>query len=168
MRFEMKTRFVRVLTVISALALMTARAALAAAVTVRTGNDATLGTVVVNSGGLTVYHNTKETHGKIVCTGSCATTWPPLLVGQKAMLKAGHGIKAADLGRIKRPDGRFQVTYFGMPLYRYAGDAKAGQANGESLGGIWFAIRPNGKLAKPSSSGTSTTTTTTTTTTPGY
>jgi predicted lipoprotein with Yx(FWY)xxD motif len=43
----------------------------------------------------------------------------------------------------KRPDGRFQVALRGEPLYRYAGDASKGEANGEGLqdfGGTWHAV----------------------------
>ena len=100
-----------------------------------------------------------------MCTGSCASVWPPLLTTKKAKLKAGPAIRAAKLGRIKRPDGRYQVTYFGFPLYRYAGDSKAGETKGEGLGGIWFAVKTNGKLAKPASPGSTTTGTTGATTT---
>jgi predicted lipoprotein with Yx(FWY)xxD motif len=38
-----------------------------------------------------------------------------------------------------------QVTYFGDPLYRYSGDTKAGDGNGEDLGGSWFLVNKNGK-----------------------
>jgi hypothetical protein len=54
-----------------------------------------------------------------------------------------------------------------MTLYRYAGDSKAGQANGEAVSGTWYAVSSAGKIVKPaatsgsytppSSSGSSTT-----------
>jgi predicted lipoprotein with Yx(FWY)xxD motif len=163
----MSTKFTPIVALFAALALVTAGVALAAAVTVKSKNNATLGKVVVNSSGKTLYRNTKEKKGLIKCTGSCAVTWPPLLVGKNAKLKAGLGIKAAKLGKIKRPNGRFQVTYYGHPLYRYAGDSSPGNVNGEGLGGIWFALKTNGALAKTTSTSTATTTTTTTSTT-GY
>ena len=163
----MRTQFVRVLTLFAALALVTAGVALAASFTVKSANNATLGKVVVNAKGLTLYHNTQE-HGKIVCTGACATTWPPLLTTKTAKLKAGPGVNASKLGRIKRPDGHYQVTYFGKPLYRYFGDSVRGDVNGEGLGGIWFALKTNGALAKPSSPGMTTSPGTTSTTPPGY
>ena len=34
------------------------------------------------------------------------------------------------------------------PLYRYAGDAKAGDTNGQGSGGVWFAVTPSGALHK--------------------
>lgn len=163
----MRTRFTSVLTMVAALALVTAGVALAATLKVSSASNPTLGKIVVSSGGLTLYHNTKETNGKIACNGACLATWPPLLVTKTEVLKAGPGINASKLGRIKRPDGHFQATYYGQPLYRFSGDSVRGDVNGEGLGGIWFVLKTNGALAKPSSP--STTTTGTTTTTPyGY
>jgi predicted lipoprotein with Yx(FWY)xxD motif len=160
----MSTRFARVVAVFAALALVGAGVAVAAAVTVNSAKNPTLGKIVVNSRGFTLYHNTKE-KGSIKCTGSCTAIWPPLIVGKSATVKAGPGINAAKLGKIKRPDGRFQVTYFGKPLYRYAPDSKPGNTNGEGIGGIWFALKTSGGLAKTTSG---TTTNTTTSTIPGY
>lgn len=163
----MSTKFTPIVALFAALALVTAGVALAAAVTVKSRSNATLGKVVVNSSGKTLYHNSKEKKGLIKCTGACAVTWPPLLVAKNAKLQAGPGIKVSKLGKIKRPGGHYQVTYYGKPLYRYAGDHKAGNVNGEGLGGIWFALKTNGAPAKTTSTSTTTTTTTTTSTT-GY
>jgi predicted lipoprotein with Yx(FWY)xxD motif len=44
-------------------------------------------------------------------------------------------------GLLKRPDGTLQVTYNGMPVYRYAGDSGPGQSNGQGIGGVWFAVK---------------------------
>ena len=52
------------------------------------------------------------------------------------------------LGTRKRRNGALQVTYNGHPLYEYAGDAKAGQTNGEgsnAFGGAWYVLSPAGK-----------------------
>jgi predicted lipoprotein with Yx(FWY)xxD motif len=48
------------------------------------------------------------------------------------------------LGTIDRPDGSVQATYDGFPLYYFAGDAAPGDANGESVGGVWFIADPAG------------------------
>ena len=163
----MSKKLGRFVALFGSLALITAGLALAAVVTVNSASNATLGKVVVSSKGLTLYHNTKETAGKIKCTGSCTTIWPPLLIGANATPKAGPGVLASKLGKIKRPNGRFQVTYFGKPLYRYAPDSKPGSVKGEGIQGIWFAIKANGALAKKPVTG-GTTTNTTTSTLPGY
>jgi len=158
----MSIRLARIVALFAAFALVGAGVALAAAVTVNSAKNPTLGKIVVSSSGFTIYHNTKE-KGSIKCTGACAKIWPPLLVGKSEKVKAGPGINLAKLGKIKRPNGRFQVTYYGKPLYRYAPDTKPGSINGEGIGGIWFALKTNGALAKAAS-----TTTTNTTTTTGY
>lgn len=45
---------------------------------------------------------------------------------------------------MKRPDGRRQVTFRGLPLYTFDGDAKKGAANGEGFRdvGTWHAASP--------------------------
>jgi len=161
----MSIRLARIVALFAAFALVGAGVALAAAVTVNSAKNPKLGKIVVSSSGFTLYHNTKE-KGSIKCTGACAKIWPPLLVGQSEKVKAGPGINLAKLGKIKRPNGRFQVTYYGKPLYRYAPDTKSGTVKGEGIGGIWFAIKTNGAVVKaPISGGT---TPTTTSTIPGY
>ena len=67
----------------------------------------------------------------------------------------GPGITASKLGTVKRPDGKVQVTYNGLTLYRYSKDAKAGDANGQGTGKLWYAITPAGKITKTSAAGSS-------------
>jgi predicted lipoprotein with Yx(FWY)xxD motif len=105
------------------------------------------GKVVVNSLGLTLYHYTDEAKGKIDCTGSCKSLWPPQMAGT-AKPVAGPGINAAKLGMIKRPDGGVQVTYKGLALYRYAGDKKPGDTKGQGVEGSWYAVTPAGTITK--------------------
>jgi predicted lipoprotein with Yx(FWY)xxD motif len=135
---------IRIAVLAAVFAGLAAGVALAAgSLTVKSAHNAKLGkTVLVDSHGRTLYRNTTEKNGKIKCTGSCALDWPPLLVpaGEKAV--AGTGVTAAKLGKVKRPDGKTQVTYAGSPLYRFAADHKAGDANGQGIDGIWFAVTP--------------------------
>ena len=118
-------------------------------VTIQSGKVTGLGSVLVNANGLTLYHMTSEAKRSISCTVVCAATWPPLLVTGAAKPVAGSGLVASKIGTIKRPDGDVQVTYNGFALYRYAADKKAGDAKGQALGGVWYAIRPSsGKIVK--------------------
>jgi predicted lipoprotein with Yx(FWY)xxD motif len=48
---------------------------------------------------------------------------------------------------VRRADGSRQVTYAGHPLYRFGGDAAAGQANGQGsddFGALWYVVGPRG------------------------
>jgi predicted lipoprotein with Yx(FWY)xxD motif len=96
-----------------------------------------LGTILVSGEGRTLYHRTDESATHIVCTGACATTWPPFL--GEGTTGVGSGIPP--LTTVKRPDGTSQVVAGGQPLYTYAGDSKAGDTNGQGVGGIWFVIK---------------------------
>ena len=114
-----------------------------------------LGRVLVNSRGRTLYLFGKDRNGKSACAGQCATFWPPLIASGKP--RATGGAKTALLGTTKRADGRRQVTYNHHPLYTFAKDKKAGQTNGEGVnafGGTWDAVSPAGaKVVKASSGG---------------
>ena len=73
--------------------------------TVKAAHNATYGSLLVSSSGMTLYHLTSEKPRSITCTGKCATFWPPLVLSGGAKLKAGSGATASKLGTIKRPDG---------------------------------------------------------------
>ncbi|QDQ15485.1 hypothetical protein [Streptomyces spectabilis] len=107
-----------------------------------------LNPVVVNGSGFTLYRFDKDTArpSKSNCSGACATTWPPVLVdpGSKIFV---DGVKAADVGVIKRDDGTRQVTIGGWPVYRFSKDLKPGDTNGQGVGGTWFGVTPNGQKA---------------------
>jgi predicted lipoprotein with Yx(FWY)xxD motif len=104
-----------------------------------------LGQILVDSRGRTLYLFKKDTGGKSRCSGSCAVNWPPLLASGRPV--AGSGIKGSKLTTTKRSDGKTQVVYNGHPLYRFIGDTKPGNTNGEGLtafGASWFVVSPAG------------------------
>jgi len=144
---------VSVLTAAMAIAAVTASASVAAKarVNVRTTS---LGKILVNAQGHTLYLFAPDKKGKSSCYGSCAGYWPPLLVTGKPT--AGAGVKASLLGVTTRKDGKHQVTYNGHPLYTYVGDKAAGKTSGEGLnlsGGLWWVLSPAGKAVKNTTSG---------------
>ena len=109
--------------------------------------NSTLGkTVLTTTKGRTLYSLSVEKKGKFICTNSCLSVWHPLLV--PAGVRPTGPVK---LGTIGRPEGGTQVTYKGRPLYRFGGDTKAGQANGEGIKdvGTWHAASPPRKAAEP-------------------
>ena len=114
---------------------------------VMTADNAKLGTVLVDSTGKTLY--TLTNGGKAVaCTGQCPTFWPPLLLPSGATSATG----AAGVTGLATTaaNGGMQVTENGLPLYRFSGDTKAGDANGEgiaSFGGTWHTVKASGGAA---------------------
>jgi predicted lipoprotein with Yx(FWY)xxD motif len=105
-----------------------------------------LGTIIVDSEGLTLYDFHKDKGGASSCYGACAGAWPPLLT--EGQPKAEAGAMASQLGTTKRNDGTVQVTYNGWPLYTYAGDKAPGEANGNDIdqfGAEWYALQPSGE-----------------------
>src|SRR4051794_23895816 len=112
-----------------------------------------LGKVLVDSRGRTVYLFRKDSRGKSACAAACAAAWPP--VRAQGMPVPGPGLTAAKLTTTTRSDGAPQVLYGGHPLYRYAGDAKPGDTNGQRLtdfGAAWFAVSGAGQVvSRPAS-----------------
>ena len=109
----------------------------------------TVGKVLVDARGRTLYLRAIDTPGKSTCYGSCAAAWPPFVTAGKP--RAGSGVKPALLGTAKRKDGTLQVTYAGHRLYFYGQDTKAGQILGQATGGIWWVLGASGqKITKTS------------------
>lgn len=121
--------------------------------TVKAAQNATFGSLLVTSGGMTLYHYTPDKNGAVKCTAGCAQFWPPLVVKMGVKPTAGAGISKSKLSTVKRPDGKTQVTYAGFPLYRYSGDRKPGDVKGQGFEKIWFAVTSKGTLAKAGSGG---------------
>ena len=113
--------------------------------TVRVANSS-LGSILVDSQGRTLYLFKADSGTKSACTGACATAWPPLRATGKPT--AGSGAKASLLGTAPRSDGAAQVTYNGHPLYLFAGDSKPGDVTGQgstAFGAPWYVVSPSGQ-----------------------
>jgi predicted lipoprotein with Yx(FWY)xxD motif len=142
------------------------RTSSASAAVVKTATNAKLGTVLVDSQGMTLYHLSGERGGKFICSSSaCVGVWHPLTVSSVGTPSGEVG----SLATVKRPDGTVQVTYKGAPLYTFAQDRQSGEANGQGIKdvGTWSAITISSASA-PASTNTapSTNTTPSTSTTP--
>jgi len=105
---------------------------------------ASVGDYVAGKDGKALYIFTKDTGNASACTGSCATSWPPLMVTALGDVAAGTGVTGA-LATITRDDGSLQVTLGGHPLYYFAGDTAAGQTNGQAVNQVWYLTAPDGK-----------------------
>ena len=100
--------------------------------------------LLASTDGKTLYIFDKDAAGKSNCNGGCATAWPPFAVANAALA-------TGDFSIVKRDDGSSQWAFKGMPLYFFAGDAKAGDANGDNQGGVWHVLRGESKKSKKTS-----------------
>jgi predicted lipoprotein with Yx(FWY)xxD motif len=108
--------------------------------------SSSLGRIVVDGKGHTLYLFEKDKGRRSSCYGGCAAYWPPALTHGKP--RARSGLKQSLIGTTRRRNGTLQVTYAGHPLYRYVGDSGPGQTTGAGLqdfGGGWDPISPAGK-----------------------
>jgi predicted lipoprotein with Yx(FWY)xxD motif len=107
------------------------------------------GVVLFSGGGRVLYAFTRDRRGgPSRCYGDCATAWPVYYTSGTAV--AGTGVKRSLLGKSRRRDGRFQVTYAGWPLYFYAheGPGEVRCQNVSTHGGTWLVVRPSGTLVR--------------------
>jgi predicted lipoprotein with Yx(FWY)xxD motif len=122
--------------------------------TVGVANE-TVGKILVDSQGRTLYLFERDSGTKSTCTGACAVEWPPLRAIGKPTV--GGGTNASVIATSARTDGKPQVTYNGHPLYLFSADQKAGDTNGQGVnafGGLWYVLSPSGdEITTPTGSG---------------
>jgi len=116
-------------------------AVLAGAATVATA-ETSIGTVLVDGAGRTLYAFTEDTAGEPTCIDACAGAWPPALVdGAPAV----GDLDPTLFSTVEHPEGA-QLKVGDHPLYTFAGDAAAGDVNGHGSGDVWFAVAADGTL----------------------
>jgi predicted lipoprotein with Yx(FWY)xxD motif len=134
-------------------AAQTSSSSSSSAAVVKTASNA-LGTILVDSQGMTLYHLSGEVNGKFICTSSaCVGVWHPLIASSGGA-PSGEGVP---LGTVKRPEGTAQVTYKGTPLYTFTGDQQPGETKGQGIKdvGTWSAVTTGSSSAPaPSTSST--------------
>src|SRR5207247_5554171 len=86
-------------------------------VVAKVATDATLGKILVDQAGKTVYQWFKDTDENSQCYDACAAVWPPFLVEVKSV--AGDGVVNGKIGTVARKDGKLQATYNTMQLYYF-------------------------------------------------
>jgi predicted lipoprotein with Yx(FWY)xxD motif len=116
-----------------------------------------LGTILVESRGRTVYVFANDKPNVSTCSGACAADWPP--VSAPVTLPASFPGVTGKVGSIKRSDGKRQLTVASHPLYTFSGDSGPGQTSGQGItlnGGLWTAVLPSGAPdTKPAGGGSS-------------
>jgi predicted lipoprotein with Yx(FWY)xxD motif len=122
--------------------------------TIAVATNATMGQILVNGSGMTVYLFVADTTTASTCYNqldaqsngqSCAQVWPPVLT--TGAPRAGAGAQASMLGTTMRSDGKIQVTYAGHPLYYFVADYAPGLTTGQGIngfGGLWWVLAQSG------------------------
>ncbi len=110
-----------------------------------------VGTILVDGRGATLYAFTKDGRNVDMCVriGGCAGLWPLMTTAGKPV--AGTGVRASLIGTIAVRGGARQVTYAGHPLYTYSGDSGPGQVSYVGVaqfGGSWPAVNAAGGEVK--------------------
>lgn len=103
--------------------------------------NSSLGTVLVDAGGKTLYYFTKDTVGSdtSACTGTCADTWPPFAPG---IVRVSAPLSQADFGTSTVTGSGQQIQYNGLRLYTYKADSQPGDVKGDNVDKVWFAATP--------------------------
>jgi predicted lipoprotein with Yx(FWY)xxD motif len=113
-----------------------------------------LGTIIVDKSGRTLYEFGHDLKDKSRCSGPCASNWPPATAPAKPTV--AKGISKSKLKVIKRAGGSRQLSYNGHPLYRFVGDSKAGDTNGDGVtafGGTWHVLSKSGAIVTKAPAG---------------
>jgi len=98
----------------------------------------TLGNILADETGLTLYFFSEDVAGDATCTDGCLANWPVFYVANP---EVGNGVDKARFGVITRTDGTKQSTFDGWPLYYYTPDQAKGDAKGEGAGNKWFVAK---------------------------
>jgi predicted lipoprotein with Yx(FWY)xxD motif len=112
---------------------------LAGSTTILVRDDPTLGKILTDSRGFTLYVFSKDSSGKSVCNDQCAVNWPPLMADGAAT--APDGVTGT-LSLITRDDGSQMVAYNGKPLYTYIKDTDPEDTYGQGVGNVWSVATP--------------------------
>jgi predicted lipoprotein with Yx(FWY)xxD motif len=96
-------------------------------------HSTSIGTVLADSNGRTVYELVGDPASNSMCTGGCLSIWPA----------------------VKTSSGSVAVVH-GHPAFTFSGDTQPGQTHGQKVKdtwGLWLALAPNGQPIGASSGG---------------
>src|SRR5712692_11122149 len=88
-------------------------------------------TILTTAQGMTLYYRTTDMPPTTVCSGGCASAWPPLLVSGSSPPKSATSLPGKL--SVQTDANGTQVEYNGHPLYTFSGDTGPGQTTGEGF-----------------------------------
>lgn len=97
--------------------------------------NTSIGDVLADGNGMTLYIWDNDAVGVSNCAGNCATNWPPFYSEPGA-------VAGGDYTLVRREEGSTMWAYKGMPLYLWVRDTAPGQVSGDGVGSTWHAARP--------------------------
>jgi predicted lipoprotein with Yx(FWY)xxD motif len=115
--------------------------------------DTSLGKVLVDAKGRTVYMFTPDSSGKSTCDSSCLQYWPPVAPGKTTPTVTGKVASTTTTA------GGKIATVAGWPVYTFIQDQQPGEVAGEGFnvfGCFWYALSPSGQPVKCAGSSSST------------
>ena len=119
------------LIITSGLLLSLATSVLAVPVTLM---ETSIGQVLVDSNGMTLYTYKSDEVGVSNCYNDCAVNWPPYLASESDE-------KSGDFTIIPRSDDTKQWAFKGAPLYTWTGDTNSGDTTGNELNDVWYVVK---------------------------
>lgn len=101
--------------------------------------DSSLGGILTDGDGNTLYMFDADSPTASACAAQCAAVWSPFPGPASA-----DGVDPARLGTVTRDDGTLQATYGGHPLYRYASGDDPGDTSGQGVDDAWWVLNAEG------------------------
>lgn len=114
-------------------------------------SQTSLGKVLVDGQGMTLYVLSADGHDHSTCNSQCLQFWPAATPGGKGKLSVA-------IGSTTTPDGTAIATVAGHPVYTFSQDHQPGDVTGEGVtefGGTWHAVSPTGQAVMAASSSSS-------------
>ncbi|MFB4307340.1 hypothetical protein [Actinomadura sp. GTD37] len=121
---------------------------------IRTERVPSLGQILVDGRGRTLYLFVADLPNQSSCSGACAAIWPPAT--SQGPPAAGGAAQRSQITTIARSEGPRQLVYAGHPLYYYQADTGRGDVRGQALtqfGAEWYAVSPQGQQVESGVSG---------------
>jgi predicted lipoprotein with Yx(FWY)xxD motif len=107
-----------------------------------------VGEYITDKKGFALYLFENDAPNKSRCTDDCEKTFTPFLAEDVTFPPDVESrLESSLVGLLRRPSGKYQVTYKKLPLYKYKLDTGADDRKGhrkKEFGGLWSLIRPDG------------------------